>query len=386
MNPESASSHIVLDQSELRKNIEFVRSKLKKGVKLSAVIKGNAYGHGIQQMVPMMEEEGVNHFSVYGIEEAETFHECAKPGSQLMIMGYIAPENLDWTLRKGYEFFIYDVYQLRHAINAAKEIGVEARIHLEVETGMNRTGIDERALEEVVELIEKNKDHLRLSGICTHLAGSESITNYYRIKRQMARYKKYLKYFERKEIEFDVKHMACSAALIRYPNTQYDMVRTGILLYGFWPSRETLIDYLIKTQEHNDPLTSIISWKTRVMTIKEVDVGEYIGYGTSFLTNRKTRIAIVPVGYGCGYARALSNQGRVLISGQRVDVIGLVNMNMMAIDITEVEGVDNGSEVVLIGFQGENRITVASFGELSSQLNYELLARLPHNIPRIIKE
>jgi alanine racemase len=164
------------------------------------------------------------------------------------------------------------------------------------------------------------------------------------------------------------------------------MVRTGILLYGFWPSRETLIDYLTRTKEHTDPLTSIISWKTRVMTIKEVEIGEYIGYGTSFLTNRKTRIAIVPVGYGYGYSRALSNQGRVLVAGQRVAVIGMVNMNMMAIDITEVEGVENGSEVVLIGFQGENRITVASFGELSSQLNYELLARLPHNIPRLIKE
>mgnify|MGYP006309992729 CR=1 FL=1 len=193
MNPESASSHIVLDKSELRKNIEFVRSKLKKGVKLSAVIKGNAYGHGIQQIVPMMEDEGISHFSVYGIEEAEAFHECAKPGSQLMIMGYIAPENLDWTLRKGYEFFIYDVYQLKHAIKAAKEIEVEARIHIEVETGMNRTGIDEGALEEVVKLAQENSEHIRLSGICTHLAGSESITNYYRIKHQMIRYIKYLK-------------------------------------------------------------------------------------------------------------------------------------------------------------------------------------------------
>jgi alanine racemase len=386
MNPQSASSHIVLDKDELKKNMEFVRSKLKKGVNLSAVIKGNAYGHGIAEVVPLMEEEGVNHFSVYGIEEAMVFHDHANPGSQLMIMGYIDPENLDWTLRKGYEFFIYDLVQLRHAIGAAKEIGVEARIHIEVETGMNRTGLDENALDELVKLIETNREHLRLIGICTHLAGAESISNYYRIKQQMTRFKRYLKYFQRKGIEFEVRHMACSAALIRYPSTQYDMVRSGILLYGFWPSRETLIDYLTKTKEVTDPLTSILTWKSRVMTVKDVDIGEYVGYGTSFLTNRKTKIAIVPVGYGYGYSRTLSNQGRVLVNGQRVAVIGMVNMNMMAIDISEVEGVVNGSEVVLIGFQGDNRITVASFGEMSSQLNYELLARLPQRIPRIIKE
>jgi len=386
MNPESASSHIVLDGAMLKKNIAFVRSKLKKGVELSAVIKGNAYGHGIQEIVPMMEAEGITHFSVYGIEEAMAFHKCASPGAQLMIMGYIAPENLDWTLRKGYEFFIYDVFQLKNAIKSAKELGVQARIHLEVETGMNRTGLDEEVLDEVTALVQKNRDHLHLSGVCTHLAGAESITNYYRIKRQMTRFKQYLKYFRKKELNFDRRHMACSAALVRYPSTQYDMVRTGILLYGFWPSRETLIDYLTQTDEVEDPLTSILSWKSRVMTVKEVQIGEYIGYGTSFLTNRKTKIAIVPVGYGYGYSRTLSNQGRVLIHGQRVAVIGMVNMNMMAIDITEVKDVKDGTEVVLIGFQGENRITVASFGEMSSQLNYELLARLPESIPRITNQ
>lgn len=386
MNPESVSSHIVLDRSVFRQNLDFIRGRLNKGVKLSAVIKGNAYGHGIGLMVPMLEAEGVDHFSVYGIEEAKAFHDCAKPGSQLMIMGYIAPENLYWVLRKGYEFFIYDLVQLKHAISAAKKIGMEARVHIEVETGMNRTGLDEKSSEALADIISKNRDQLRLVGICTHLAGAESIGNYYRIKRQMTRFKRYLKFFQRRDIKFEMRHMACSAALMRYPSTQYDLVRAGILIYGFWPSRETLIDYLTQTKEITDPLTSILSWKSKVMTVKEVDIGEYIGYGTSFLTNRKTAIAIVPVGYGYGYSRALSNQGRVLINGQRVAVVGMVNMNMMAIDVTEVEGVKNGTEVVLIGFQGDNRITVASFGEMSSQLNYELLARLPESIPRIIKE
>ncbi|MFT5903459.1 MAG: alanine racemase [Flammeovirgaceae bacterium] len=385
MNPESASSFIEIDKALLQKNLVFIRSKLKKGVRLSAVIKGNAYGHGIEQMVPLLEEEGVKHFSVYGIEEANVFHAHASDAAQLMVMGFIDPENLGMLLKRGDEFFVYDIDQLKVVISAAKETGLVAKIHIEVETGMNRTGMDESNLSELVQLITENAENLYLAGVCTHLAGAESISNYYRIKKQRARFKNYLSYFKERKIEFEVRHVACSAAMLRYPGTQYDMVRTGILIYGFWPNRETLIDYITKKEEYEDPLTSVLTWKSKVMTLKDVAAGEYVGYGTTYLTNRETRIAIVPVGYAYGYSRILSNQGRALVNGQRVGVIGTVNMNMLALDVTEVDDIEKGSEVVLIGNQGEHRISVASFGELSSQLNYELLARLPHNIPRIIR-
>jgi len=288
-------------------------------------------------------------------------------------------------LKRGDEFFVYDIDELKVAISEAKRLGLKARIHLEFETGMNRTGMDENNLEEIVRLILENKAHLHLAGICTHFAGAESISNYYRIKKQRLRFRKYLNYFNSRNVEFEVRHAACSAAMLRYPDTQYDMVRSGILIYGYWPNRETLIDYITKNDLHDDPLSSVLTWKSKVMTIKEVDKGEYVGYGTSYLTNRKTKIAIVPVGYAYGYSRVLSNQGRALVNGERVGVIGTVNMNMLTLDVTEVDQVKIGSEVVLIGSQGEHKISVASFGELSSQLNYELLARLPHNIPRIIK-
>lgn len=385
MNPLSKSSHIEIDSALFKKNLEFIRSQLNEGVELSAVIKGNAYGHGIQQFVPLAESEGISHFSVYGIEEALTFHEVASSESELMIMGYIASENLDWVIANGYSFFIYDLFQLREAVVAAQECGIAAKVHIEVETGMNRTGIEESCFEELIDLLRSQSGHLHLSGCCTHLAGSESISNYYRIKHQIIRFKKYMRRFDAANISFDKKHIACSAALMRYPHTQFDMVRVGILLYGFWPNRETLINYMTHKLVIDDPLTSILSWKSKVMSIKHVEAGDYVGYGTSFLANRKTVVAIVPVGYAYGYARSLSNHGRLLIHGKRVTVIGTVNMNMIAIDVTEIEDVKHDDEVVVIGFQGENRITVAAFGELSSQLNYELLARLPHNIPRIVK-
>lgn len=385
MKPENASSYIEIDRSLLRSNLSFVRSRLKKGVRLSVVIKGNAYGHGIKQIVPLLEAEGVRHFSVYGIEEADDFHECASAESQLMVMGYIHPDNLEISMKRGDEFFIYDVDQLKIVISKARKSKLEAKIHVEVETGMNRTGIDEDSLPELTGLIKKNSEHLQLTGLCTHFAGAESISNYYRIKKQRSRFKQYLAYFDKEKIDFEIKHAACSAAMLRYPDTQYDMVRSGILIYGFWPNRETLIDYITKRNLHEDPLTSVLTWKSKVMTLKEVEKGEYIGYGTSYLANRKTRIAIVPVGYAYGYSRILSNQGRALVQGERVGVIGTVNMNMLTLDVTEVEGVEKESEVVFIGNQGNHRISVASFGELSSQLNYEMLTRLPRNIPRLIK-
>jgi alanine racemase len=384
MTPESASSFIEIDSALLRKNLAFIRSKLKKGVKISAVIKGNAYGHGIEQMVPLLEEEGVQHFSVYGIEEANAFHESASSEASLMIMGFIDRENLETVLRRGDGFFVYDIEQLKVVVALAIKTGLTAKIHVEVETGMNRTGMDESQLSELVDLISENKDRLHLAGVCTHLAGAESISNYYRIKKQRTRFKNYLSYFKKKGVKFDTRHVACSAALLRYPKTQFDMVRVGILIYGFWPNRETLIDYITKKEQYEDPLTSVLTWKSKVMTIKEVEAGEYVGYGTSYLTNRKTKIAVVPVGYAYGYSRILSNQGRALVNGQRVGVIGTVNMNMLTLDVTEIDDIEKGSEVVFIGNQGEQRISVASFGEMSSQLNYELLSRLPHNIPRVI--
>jgi alanine racemase len=381
---QTSSSYLELDEKQLHKNIEFIRSLIDPKTTLSFVVKGNAYGHGVSQMVPMAERAGITHFSVYGVEEALDYQKAAKKGSELMIMGYIDKANLPLIIEQGYSFFIYDIQQLNNAIAAAKMVGKAARIHVEVETGMNRTGMDEDSLATLSDLLSKEKEHLQNCGICTHLAGAESIGNYYRIKQQKIRFNRYLKYFKSKEIHFEKRHAACSAALIRFPDSHFDLVRVGILIYGFWPSQETLITFLSKRNLFEDPLTSLLSWKTKVMTLKEVAMGEYIGYGNSFMANRPMRIAIVPVGYAHGYARSLSNQGRVLIKGKRVGVIGLINMNMMAIDVTEIKEVKNGDEVVLIGFQGENRITVSSFSELSVQMNYELLARLPQNLPRII--
>ena len=161
------------------------------------------------------------------------------------------------------------------------------------------------------------------------------------------------------------------------------MVRVGILQYGFWPTDEIRIRSLQANGEVADnPLRRVIRWQTHVMDLKTVGAGDFVGYGTTHLAARRSRIATAPVGYGHGYARALSNQGRVLVRGRRCAVVGIVNMNLILIDVTHVPRVARGDEVVLIGRQKNLSVSVSSFAELSNQLNYELLTRLPANIPR----
>jgi alanine racemase len=271
------------------------------------------------------------------------------------------------------------------AAEIAFRLKKKARVHVEIETGMNRTGFNEAEFEMLVSTLLANRKHIDFEGLCTHFAGAESIANHLRIEHQKERYNELAKWFADKDLHPKRKHTCCSAASIRLPAMHFDMVRIGILQYGFWPSREIFIEYLKGKKIKEDPLRRIISWKSWVMSTKEVEMGEFIGYGTTYLAQSDMKIAIIPVGYSHGFSRSLSNQGRALIRGYRLPVVGMVNMNNMMIDITQAPNITKGDEVTLIGNDEEIEISVSSFGELSDQLNYELLTRLPSRIPRIIK-
>ena len=251
---------------------------------------------------------------------------------------------------------------------------------------MHRTGLEEKDWPKVTQLIREHREEVEVMGVCTHFAGAESISNYLRIRDQKKVYRRGLAYFREQGVHYHLRHACCSAAAIRYPEMRYDLIRLGILQYGFWPSREIFIEFLKERKRKESPIHRLMSWKSYVMSIKNVEPGEFIGYGTSYLAGIPTRIAIVPVGYSGGFLRSLSNLGRMLVRGYRVAVIGNVNMNSLAIDITEIPEVEIGDEVVIIGHQGDLEISVASFTELSRQLNYEALSRLPERIDRKVVE
>ena len=377
-------SYIELDKEALKNNLKFLRAKAGNGLRISSVIKGNAYGHGISNYLPIAEECGIDHFSVFSADEAEGACKYrTKKSTDIMIMGMIRNDEIRWAIENGVEFYLFEKGRLESAIDAAKEIGKKARIHLQIETGMNRTGFEKEQWQNVFERVKEQQDILDLRGICTHYAGAESVANYYRVQNQDKAFKEAVELAKTIFDELPPLHAASSAAFLTYPHMHYDMVRIGIAQYGFWPSRETYMHILKQDNSFTkDPLIRVLNWKSEIMSTKWVGEGEFIGYGNVFMTSRKMRIATVPIGYSHGFGRNLTNAGYVLIDGGRARVVGLVNMNMLTVEITDMPDARKGDEVVIIGRQNGQEITVASFGEMSNNLNYEVLTRLPARIPR----
>ncbi|MGY6741747.1 MAG: alanine racemase [Cecembia sp.] len=381
------TSYIEISKSAYQKNIEFIKKEIGPTTQISIVVKGNAYGHGIENIVPMAEENGIRHFSTFSADEALRVYQASQHQSQVMIMGMLANDDLDQLVEKGISFYVFEFDRLEAAIAVAKKLNTKAKVHIELETGFHRTGFEWEDREWLGQILTENLAHLELKGLCTHYAGAESISNYVRVRNQIKNYKKFKKWFDAQKIKFEKYHTACSAATLLYPETKMDLVRVGIAAYGFWPTQETYMYRFQSLPENNkNPLKRLISWKSSIMNTKAVKMGEFIGYGSSYMAPRDMTIALVPIGYGHGYSRMLSNQGKVLISGIIVPVVGTVTMNSIAVDVTDLEKVQKGDEVIIIGSQGDKEISVASFGESSQQVNYELLTRLPQDIPRRVVE
>lgn len=380
------SSYIEISKSALQANINFIRRQVGPLVRISSVIKGNAYGHGIEQFAPLAQVCGIDHFSVFSADEAQRLLQVLPDPATSMIMGYIDNPELEWVIEKGIEFYVFDLERLAEAARVAKKLGKSAKVHIELETGMNRTGFAPSDLDAVEEILNKNREHIVPQGLCTHFAGAESYQNHERVMTQLGRFEVQRQRLLRNNLFPKQLHTACSAAMMQYPETHMDMVRIGIMQYGFWPSPETYSAYRSQQPARPDPLRRLINWKSSIMSLKQVPKGEYVGYGTSYQAPRDMMLAMIPVGYAWGYSRTLSNQGQVLIHGQKANVVGIVNMNGMMVDVTDIPAAQKGDEVVLLGKQGDHSISVSSFAELSEQLNYELLTRLPLNIPRYVIE
>ncbi len=378
-------STIEISSEALQANLAFIGKVLGKA-QLCSVVKGNAYGHGINVFTPMAAQLGVTRFAVYSASEAWQLHGRLPAGCELFIMGDVDGSALEWAVEQGISFSVFDNARLEHAIAAGRRTGKKALAHLEVETGMHRTGFEMEFFGEVLQRCKTDADAIEVAGICTHLAGAENRSNAERVLGQKVRFREALAMAGKTGSGPGMRHAACSAVSLNEPDMLYDMARIGILQYGFWPNRETQERY---SEQHGmvpAPLRRVVRWWGPVTAVSTLPAGGFVGYGATFNAEAGTRIATIPMGYAYGYARSLSNAGQVLIRGQLAPVRGIVNMNCITVDVTGIEGVEKGDEAVLIGAQGERSISVASFGDLSDQLNYELLTRLPHDIPRVVVE
>lgn len=379
------SSRIELSQSSLTNNINFIKKKVGEGVRISSVVKANAYGHGISEFVKMAEKAGVSHFATASAFEAEEVLAAKSASSDAMIMGILYDEDIDWAVENGIEFYVFNYARLPLVLESAKRLGKQAKVHIEVETGANRTGLTKTEFPATLTFLKKHQEEIAFKGLCTHFGGAENFSNQFKITMQHERYKNFLKQCKKKNILPEIRHIACSAAALAYKDTVYDMVRIGVAQYGFWPSPDIYYMHLQETGKQSDgALKRIFTWKTDVMDVRDVEAGEFIGYGTSYQASQDMKVAVMPLGYCNGYPRAQSNSGHVLIKGKKVQIVGLINMNLFMVDVSNLSDVKVGDEVVLVGRQNNNTINISSFSQVTQLLNNEMLSRLPAAIPRRI--
>jgi alanine racemase len=337
-----------------------------------AVIKANAYGHGLLHCAKLAEEAGVTLLGVDSIEEAQQLRgEGIK--APILILGFI-PEDQLHELAK-LENISITCYH-REFLSLIATINPRAEIHLPIETGLSRQGISLDGLRGFLDEIKAQKLHL--AGLYSHLANVEDVADRDYTDKQNAELQKAITILH--EYQFDsVKiHLSASGAAMLYPDLRYDVSRIGIAQYGLWPSERI-------REQSSFELKPVLSWKTRIAQIKSLKAGTPVSYGLTEVLSKDSVIAVLPTGYYDGYDRTgFSSRGQVLIGGKRCKVIGRICMNMCMIDMSDVVGANVGDEVVLLGSQGDKRITAEELAELAGTINYELVTRISAHLPRLL--
>lgn len=384
LNTKGLNCWIELSEKAYSHNLHLVRKLIGNKVTLSVVVKANAYGHGWLHIANMAVKNGVNSFCVHSLEEAL---ELRKAGfyQDVLIMGYIPLILLKEAVKQNLQIVIYNKESLSELIDVTQNLKQAARIHLKLETGFHRQGINEEDMHWFIDKLQRNQA-IKIEAVYTHFANIDDANNHDYASYQLNRFKKMLNILTTAGFTNLKIHTACSAAIMLYPETHFDMVRLGISQYGLWSSKETFSAYKLQNIQGGDLIHPVLTWKTRVCQIKRVPAEHYIGYGCTYKTTRDTRIAILPIGYADGYDRGLSNSGYVLIRGKRAPILGRVCMNITIVDVTEITNVQLEDEVVLLGEQLDESISADTLADLIGTINYEIVTRINWNIPRFIVE
>lgn len=377
MKKEILMNWIELSQENLIHNTEVLRSFCGRKTSLSALLKANAYGHGIEPMAELFSKAGIDCFIVHSFDEAMRV-KATGFGKRILLIGPQTEEQLKTSLQKGFEIILYTLEALEILKNFSKSFNKPIKLHVKIETGTQRQGVLLKELPSFLQELKKLKN-LRLKGISSHFANIEdtSDTTYY--KHQMALFNQAHALFIREGLVPEERHIACSAAVLLYPETLLERARPGIALYGYLSSPE--LAFALKLPK---PLKPVLSWKTRIAQIKNVEQNEGVGYGLTYKTTRETRLGILPIGYYDGFDRRFSNLAYVLVRGKRAPVRGRICMNLCMVDLTDIPEACVMDEVILIGREGKEILTADHLATWSNTISYEILARLNPSIPKRI--
>ena len=347
-----------------------------------AVIKADGYGHGAVPIARELEDfEGLWGFATATAEEAFVLRSMGV-SAPVLVLGYAFPCCYERMIKEGVRITVFRRDTLAELSKACRELGKrgirrKAKVHIKVDTGMNRIGIKPEEAE--VSFVEQafGTEGVEVEGIFTHFARADEADKT-SAGIQLSAFWEFIGLIERKGYRIPMKHCANSAGIMELPQTHMDAVRAGVAMYGLWPSDEVEQDII--------SIRPALSWKSHIVYTKEMEAGMEISYGGTFTANKGMRVATVPVGYADGYPRSLSGKGYVLIHGKRANILGRVCMDQMMVDITDIPRAQEGDVVTLLGRDGEAVITAEYLGDLSGRFHYELVCDITKRVPRVYKK
>ncbi|MGY5240476.1 alanine racemase [Clostridium tertium] len=353
-------------------NIDQIKKKSSNS-EIIGVVKANAYGHGAVEISKVLLNHGINRLAVANIVEAIELREN-EIKAPIMLLGISEDYAIDALLEYDVEPTISTYEFAMNLNNKAKALNKTVNIHIAMDSGMGRIGFrkNDKGLEDIINISKLS--NLKIESIFSHFSTADSKDKSYSL-RQLEIYNTFLDKLQEAGVYINKKNLSNSAAIIDLPESHYDYVRPGIIQYGYYPSDEV-------DKNHFD-IKHVLTWKTKIIHIKEVEENEYIGYGQTFKTSRKTVVATLPVGYADGYSRGLSNKGKVIINGQLAPIIGNVCMDQFMVDITDIENVHLGNEVILLGSDGNVKFDADDIAKLTNTISYEVLCLIGRRAPRI---
>lgn len=367
---------VELDREALLHNLGELKKCLSSSTEIMVIVKSNSYGHGIDIVPGVFAGAGVGHFGVAITEEGVRLREDGVEGTIVVLEGVYSGQ---------FESLLeYDLTPVVFNIENAKELNeffaarnAAGKVHLKIDSGMGRVGVPSAEFESFFKAI-KECTHLEVEGIMSHFAQSELEDKTF-TDIQLEVFKNALSVASSLGIEPKYKHLSNSAAIVGYKDSEFNMVRPGIMLYGAYPQGEEVEKYGEKIN-----LKPAMTLKTKILDIKKVSAGETVSYGRTYKCERDSLIALLPIGYGDGFMRSLSNKGEVLIKGKRCPIRGRVCMDLTMVDVTEV-GASVGDEVILIGSQNGETIRAEEVATLAGTISYEVFCSLTERVPRLLK-
>ena len=367
---ESAPSHVIIDLEAYAHNLRYVKALLPPDCAMLAVVKADAYGHGASRLAQRALAEGVTMLGVAGILEGIKLREEGI-NAPILVMTQPAPAQLALAVEHSLRLMISDIGTAEALGEIARKANHVAPVHCKIDSGMGRQGFEiESAVQNLTFLTRIS--NIDIEGIATHFPVSELTEDAFTLG-QIRAFKHLLKQLDKSGIPYEMAHAANSAAIVNYPTSYFSLVRPGLITYGVWPTANPPKEL---------PIRPVLRWETRIILVKDIEEGSSVGYGRTYTTSSRMRVAILPVGYADGYKHALSNRAEVLIHGKRCPVRGSVCMDQIVVDVSALENVAAGDIATLIGRDGDEIITADELARHAESIPYDIFTGIGHRVAR----